>query len=262
MPRTSFSRLYVLLRPASGRGSGHARIECEGRRGRVYLSAAHLLPGQSVRALLLSGDEDTGAVFDLGVFTADAAGQGTLSVGSAAFPADGARSFHTLVLASDWPQGALLLYGALGPGCARPQWLLQEMLRRYLSVPREGAHLPKDAISPPPETRSSVHRLPARRFPPALASLKTFFDTYLPCAPFDAPGWRFVSVPLGEHAPGKQCAIGIQCHGGWVQKVAYAVPGVNAPHPPEGLKGYTWRVGRHGQGYWTLVQSVAGRSEV
>lgn len=280
MQQHAFSRVYVLLRPARGAGCGFARLESQGKAGRVVLHVSQLPPEcRALRILLLSGDAATGAVIDLGLMRVTADGQGRLNRDAVAFPtAEGVRAFHSLLLATDWPDGDLMLYGTLVVPPPYPLWQLEDALHRYLTVPPTGqvqaqpehpAPQPEDVPEAPPLSfapliacaprgrmlaRSPVRLLPQRIWPEAIAELQPYFDSLMPFAPFDAPGWRFVQVPLPEGSPGAWCAVGVRCRGGDILQVAYAIPGRQEALPPGGLHGYRWQQGRNGQGYWVLAQ--------
>ena len=99
--------------------------------------------------------------------------------------------------------------------------------------------------------------LPVLRWPKGLAELPGWFASLPPAAPFDAPGWRFVEVPLAADAPAASCAVGILARGGRLLRVAYALPGRAAALPPGGLRDYCWMQGRHGQGYWVRFQTLS-----
>lgn len=277
MQRNAFTRVYVMLRPVVGNGCGFARMESQGRSGRVILHVSQLPPAcRALRVLLMAGDAATGAVMDLGVMSLTADGQGRLHRDALSFPsADGVRGFHSLVLATDWPDGEMMLCGTLQTPPAYPLWQLREALHRYLTVPPEAAGQPAPTPMPEEEppapaapviacappvrqcARPPVCQLPERAWPEDLAELRPYFDTLPPFAPFDAPGWRFVRAPLQEGAPGAWCAVGILWRGGEIQQVAYAIPGQQNQLPPGGLRGYRWQQGRNGQGYWTLVRALA-----
>lgn len=49
--------------------------------------------------------------------------------------------------------------------------------------------------------RLTVGALPVLRWPKGLAELPGWYASLPPAAPFDAPGWRFVEVPLAADAP-------------------------------------------------------------
>lgn len=108
-----------------------------------------------------------------------------------------------------------MLYGCLTdpPRCTR--WQLQEAVTHYLSVP-SGLDAPAPALPTAPETpalrpasaaplaEDSLLGLSALQWPEPLLELKPYFDALPPSAPFDAPGWRFVSVPLPEGGPARR----------------------------------------------------------
>ncbi len=130
MQKTAFQRMYILLRPAGGQASGFARMENQRGRGRLNIHASNL-PESPVRALLLSGDAQTGAVLDLGLLHPTGGKQAALCRDHIALQG----GYQVLVLATDWPEARVLLYGWLRqrPGCTL--WQMQETVRRYLSLP-------------------------------------------------------------------------------------------------------------------------------
>ncbi len=100
--------------------------------------------------------------------------------------------------------------------------------------------------------RPPVNALPRLSWPAAVKELENYFSTYPPFAPFDAPGWRFVQVPMAAGSTIPYYAVGMLARDGKVTQVAYAVPGERGALPPPGFSGYRWQQGRNGQGYWTL----------
>ena len=247
MQKVSFARQYAMLRPVSGAGSGFVRIEDSHGRSRLTLRAS-CLPEGGVRALLLSGDAESGAVLDLGLLAPLSRGQAGLcrELPSAL---DG---YHTLTLCADWPEGTVLMTAALRPSSCT-LWQVQEAVRRYLSVPArpEGTPLPEPSVRALP-----VLRLQPLQWPEGTAELRAYFDTLPPSAPFDEPGWRFVRVPLERGGPAPFCEVGVRVEGRRVTQAAYALPGeANQPLSRE-LQGYLWQTGRHGQGYWVLRQAL------
>lgn len=100
--------------------------------------------------------------------------------------------------------------------------------------------------------RPPVTALPKLNWPAAIKELENYFSTYPPFAPFDAPGWRFVQVPMAAGSTIPFYAVGMLARDGKVTQVAYAVPGERGALPPPGFSGYRWQQGRNGQGYWTL----------
>jgi len=107
-------------------------------------------------------------------------------------------------------------------------------------------------VSGPPQGRPPVSALPKLQWPTAVKELERYFSTYPPYAPFDAPGWRFVQVPMASGSTIPYYAVGMLARDGKVVQVAYAVPGERGGMPPAGFSGYRWQQGRNGQGYWTL----------
>ncbi len=104
----------------------------------------------------------------------------------------------------------------------------------------------------PPSGRPPVTALPKLHWPAAVKELENYFSTCPPFAPFDAPGWRFVQVPMAAGSTIPFYAVGMLARDGKVTQVAYAVPGERGGLPPAGFSGYRWQQGRNGQGYWTL----------
>lgn len=271
----AIARRYVLLRAGTGNHTGYARLEVRHGRGSVSLRVS--LPGRNgtIRALLLAGDAETGSVLDLGGVPLDADGRGQLYRNNLPLPG-GFALYHTFAVAADWPHPALLLHGPLGPRLP-PLWQLEDAVTRYLAVPveRPASAPPPDVVpdtAPPPSStvpcwspplppgrrpRLTVGALPILRWPQGLAELAGWFASLPPAAPFDAPGWRFVEVPLAPGAPAASCAVGILTAGPRVVRVAYALPGRAAALPPGGLKDYCWMEGRHGQGYWVRFQPLS-----
>lgn len=129
MQGSSFRRMYVLLRPAAGQGNGFARVESQRGRGRVSIHASHL-PAEPVRALLLAGDGETGAVLDLGLVNQAEKHQAVLCREDVSL-----QGWHTLALATDWPGAQLLLYGWLRREPCCTLWQMQQAVQRYLSLP-------------------------------------------------------------------------------------------------------------------------------
>ncbi len=98
-----------------------------------------------------------------------------------------------------------------------------------------------------------VDALPQLRWPGSVRDLRVYFDTLKPIAAFDAPGWRFVRVPMQKLG---YCALGVRAQDSVVRQVAYAIPGARENAPPPGLHGYRWQLGLDGTGYWTLWKNV------
>lgn len=150
MPQTpAFTRKYILLTPAGCRASGHARLEYQRSRAAITIHAVSL-PQGPLRALLLSGDEHTGAVLDLGPMHALSPDRHALCCSDLQLRG----CWHTLVIVSDWPAAQVLLWGQILPSAHCTLWQAQKAAKRYLSVPAPDA--------PAPPVRSSVLRLPVR----------------------------------------------------------------------------------------------------
>ncbi|MGN1019922.1 MAG: hypothetical protein ACI4O7_06085 [Aristaeellaceae bacterium] len=264
MQQAAFRRQYVILRPLQGYAGGFARLETRQGRGCVTIQVNQVT--QSVlRALLMGGSGRTCAMIDLGLMHLSPQGRGALYRED--LPA-GYAACHTVLLCSDWPEPRVQLCGYLtgAPVCSPGE--MQEAVRQYLALPCRDTALPKPS-SPParpaPEPRplcrlsppsgalaGSLMRLPRLRWPAPLAELEAYFGREPVCAPFDAPGWRFVRVRLGPAAPAAWCAVGVRIMGHRVTEAAYALPGDASTLPPAELRGCRWAEGRHGQGYWVL----------
>lgn len=285
MSVSSFSRQYVMLRPVDCHARGFARLEVCGGRGSLTLHAACLPRRQSLRALLLDGHSPAGCALDLGVLSVGADHSGALHREELSLSA--LRGYDAIVLTSDWPDPQICLCGMLHAAARCTRWQLEESLRRYLRVPcadmspvqpsdeasparrlpRREAPLP--AVAPREGTLAADSLLRLRRlvWPSSVASLRTYFEQLPPCAPFLAPGWRFVRVPLAEGSPADFGVVGMHVRQHAVERVAYALPSAHGTLPPGGLQGYCWQQGRDGQGYWVMVQEAipdvppdAGRS--
>lgn len=130
MQKTPFQRTYILLRPAAGQASGFARMECQRGRGRLNIHAS-CLPEKPVRGLLLAGEAQTGAVLDLGLLHPIGDQQAALCRDHIALQG----GYQVLVLATDWPDAQVLLYGWLRQRPGYTLWQMQEMVRHYLAYP-------------------------------------------------------------------------------------------------------------------------------
>ena len=262
---SDFVRLYVILRPLRGLGCGYARMEVQGPRGRISLHLSQLPQGTPMlRALLLSGEAETGAVVDLGALQPSPGGHGFLRAEPLLLP-EGTQltDFHSLAVCTDWPEAQLLLTGAMDEKHPRPLWQLQEAVRHYLTVP------PCAPVKKPPAeeaqaalitiekgvvpARPLARRLPALAWPEPWQELKPYFDRLPPFAPFEAPGWRFVQVKLPTDAPGPWCAVGYHARHGRVQRVAYAIPARDNVPPPE-IAGWALTPGRNGMRYFLHLE--------
>lgn len=148
MHGSPFQRMYVLLRAAVGQANGFARVETQRSRSRLSIHASHL-PQEPVRALLLAGGGQTGAVVDLGLMIPTEKHQAVLRRDNLLL-----QGYHTLVLATDWPGAELLLYGWL---CKQPcctLWQMQEAVGRYLALPVTGSAPAPVEMPPQPPKRS------------------------------------------------------------------------------------------------------------
>lgn len=129
MHRASFNRMYIILRPVEGQAAGFARLEAMGGRSRLHVQASRL-PRGPIRAMLMAGEMHTTAILDLGAMHPMPGRQWALSRDDLALH----RGYHTLILASDWPEPKVLLYGCLGHSpCTL--WQMQEAVQHYLAVP-------------------------------------------------------------------------------------------------------------------------------
>ncbi|MBE5803891.1 MAG: hypothetical protein E7316_05205 [Clostridiales bacterium] len=156
MYNAPFQRMYVLLRPAAGQVSGFARVESQRGRGRLSIHAGHL-PDVPVRALLLAGEDQNGAVLDLGLLRPTEKHQAALCRDNIALHG----GYHTLALVTDWPRARLLLYGWLRKQPCCTLWQMQETVARYLAVPAADS-APAPAELPRKAPRPSVLCLPRR----------------------------------------------------------------------------------------------------
>ncbi len=137
------------------------------------------------------------------------------------------------------------------PSAADPQ--TEKLDPAVFTSATERPLLPPDfPVSGTPQGRPPVGALPKLQWPTAVKELERYFSTYPPYAPFDAPGWRFVQVPMASGSTIPYYAVGMLARDGKVVQVAYAVPGERGGMPPAGFSGYRWQQGRNGQGYWTL----------
>ncbi len=245
-----------------GCAGGFARLETRQGRGCITIQVNQAVQS-ALRALLMGGSGRSCAMLDLGLIHLSPQGRGALY--REGLPA-GYAACHTVLLCSDWPEPRLQLYGCLTtrPVCSPGE--MQEAVRQYLSVPAGDTALPEPSSPPPPPPArplcrlsppagtmaGSLLRLAPLHWPAPLAELAGYFGQEPTCAPFDAPGWRFVRVRLGPSSSEAWCAVGVRIRGRWVAEAAYALPGDAATLPPGGLQGYRWAEGRHGQGYWVL----------
>jgi len=278
---THYERLYLILRPALGNAGGHVRLEQRGNRAQMSLFVHGLEGRQKLRVLIFSHLDADPAVVDLGTLVTGEKGQGNLTCTGIRLPGSASLSdCHTLAVCQDWPLNQLIMAAAIGSHAPGSRWALQAAIDHYLSVPvkapePEDAALslapspsldavpppnvlsiekdpppqPLDASAPPP----ALDALRPLQWPQSLTELKTYFDLLPPCAPFDAPGWRFVRAPLPQGGPGPVCYIGVRAINGRIRQAAYALPAVGAS-PPNGLEAYRHEIGRHQKAYWVLRQ--------
>lgn len=149
MSTPALERRYVMLTPAGGSCTGHARLECQRNRCGVTIHASGL-PESPVRALLLSGDEGTGAALDLGLMHRLSARRAALCCSDLAWHG----GWHTLAIVADWPQAQVLLWGTVHRTARCTLWQAQKIAAHYLSLPAP------DAVAAP--VRPSVLQLPKR----------------------------------------------------------------------------------------------------
>lgn len=124
---------------------------------------------------------------------------------------------------------------------------------------RFGTEAEPDEPEPPVSNRRwtdgalPVDRLRPLEWPTKWRELAPHFQNRMPVAPFNAPGWRFVRVPMTR---GGSFVVGMRWQDNRVQRIAYAVPGIRNQPPPKELARYRWQQGRDGQGYWVLWQEA------
>lgn len=278
MRSTPLTRQYVMLAPVDCHATGFARLEVCRNRGLVTVHASSLPACDTLRTVLLSGHSADSAVLDLGLMTVTPSHIGTLHREN--LPLTALQGYDALLLTTDWPDPQIKLCGFLSKPPRCTLWQLQEALRRYLTVPC-GDMTPTPALNipnppaPPLEpaiprsslmidfpaeettlATDSVLRLSSVRWPDSVNDLREYFDTLMPCAPFEAPGWRFVRVPLKAGSPAEYGVVGVHVSGHAIDRTAYALPGRQDVLPPGGLQGYSWQPGRDGQGYWLLIQEA------
>ena len=278
MRSTPLTRQYVMLRPVGCHAAGFARLEVCRNRGLVTVHASSLPDCETLRTLLLSGHSPDSAVLDLGLITVTPSHMGTLHREN--LPLTALQGYDAILLTSDWPDPQIKLCGFLSKPPRCTLWQLQEALRRYLTVPC-GDMTPTPSLEIPDPPAPPLEPLPARaalmidfpgeeaalepdsvlrlhdvRWPESVGDLREYFDTLSPCAPFEAPGWRFVRVPLKAGSPSDYGMVGVHISGHAVDRAAYALPGRQDVLPPGGLQGYSWQPGRDGQGYWLLIQEA------
>jgi len=268
---THYERLYLILRPARGKAGGHARLEQRGAPIQMSLFL-HGLEGRCrLRVLLLSSPEPQGAVIDLGTLETNPHGQGALAVTGVRLPGSAPlSSCHTLAVCMDWPDNQLVMAASIGECAPASRWDIQAAVDRYLSVPVSTPEPPPEESPQLSDVQEEEKTLPPEKnvlpcpvfcpglddlrpllWPEPLKDLKPYFDLMPPCAPFDAPGWRFVRAPLPKGGPGPVCYIGVRPLDGCVTEAAYALPAVGCT-PPEGLESYRLETGRHQKRYWVL----------
>ncbi len=98
----------------------------------------------------------------------------------------------------------------------------------------------------------AVDALTELKWPEGALEFKPYFDSLPPCAPFDAPGWRFVRAPFAGDLP--FCAVGYLSRDGRVREIACAYP-AGRLRPPY-LIGGRFQPGRDGYDYWVTAQKV------
>ena len=102
-----------------------------------------------------------------------------------------------------------------------------------------------------PGTGEAVDALPELIWPEGAKEIQGYFEQFPRCAPFSAPGWRFVRA--APPAPGIPfCAVGYLARDGRVREIAFAVPAVGR----QPLPGYTLLPGQDGFSYWVSKREV------
>lgn len=96
------------------------------------------------------------------------------------------------------------------------------------SIHQESPAPPSEAPAPSVElpdapARKAVGRLPALVWPDACRSFAAYFEQCPRCAPFAAPGQRFVRVPVKGDAAA-ECALGYHTRRDRVTHILYALP--------------------------------------
>lgn len=124
-------RRYIPLRSVRSELRGFARLEHTAKGWTADIQAGGEAANDSLRALLLCGDE-IGAAENLGALEPAAQDAAMLK---RTLPAFEPRLWDAIVLAEDWPSGRIAAVGFLHapPGCS--VWQLQEAASRFLSVP-------------------------------------------------------------------------------------------------------------------------------
>ena len=289
----TYQRFYLILRPAQGNAGGHARLEQHDSRAQISLSIHGVEERCRLRVLLLAGLEPQDAVIDLGYFVATGTGCGTFSRSGILLPGRAQlAACHTLALCLDWPQSKLVLAAPLNPTQPAVPWMVQQAVSRYLAVPvqtpeaadKEEPPVPPTPPKEPTEFLAVIPRAPAPQdlsqpaceplqasadssplpwldalmplyWPESLRELKLYFDLLTPCAPFPAPGWRFVKAPLPHGGPGPFCYVGVTAQGNWITQAAYALPAQDGLLPA-GLEGWELQTAPNRKNYWVLHQSA------
>ena len=250
MQAASIMRRDVMLQGVSCQARGFARLEGTPERMSLSLQAMHLPLERPLRLLLLCGGED-GTAQDLGLMQVSAQGGAVMHHSGLAI-----SCWEAIVIAADWPDAQLVAIGTLR-SCS--QQALQRALSHYLSLPREDS-LPAPVQEEPsapaqPQHPDTLQRLNYLHWPACFSDLRRHFVTQTPCAPFDAPGWRFVRVSLTADAPAAWGYLGRHATHGAVDAICWAIPGQREA-PPSALHGYRWVPARHGEGYFITLRTV------
>ncbi len=98
-----------------------------------------------------------------------------------------------------------------------------------------------------------VDRLRTLRWEGQWQQLARYFEIHPPVMPFDAPGWRFVQVPMSK---GGSFVVGRYALDQAVARICYALPGRQDQPPPKDFAKYRFQQGTDGVGYWVLWQGV------
>lgn len=106
-----------------------------------------------------------------------------------------------------------------------------------------------------PGTGEPADALPALRWPEEFRPLAAYFSRFMPCAPFYAPGWRFVRAPSDQREI-PFLVVGCRAQDAQVKEIVFAVPGSRFS-PPVSLPGYRFEPGLDGYDYWALERRAA-----
>ncbi|MDO4740366.1 MAG: hypothetical protein Q4A66_06835 [Eubacteriales bacterium] len=97
---------------------------------------------------------------------------------------------------------------------------------------------------------------PERAWPEGIEPLRAVFAAAEPLRLSALPEHVFIRAWHSAACP--ECAVGICAREGVPESVAWAIPGEEAPEPPDGLEGYVWK-----DGWWFAVADAdSGRYKV